>query len=210
MFSKILGACVALGLLWAQASSAQNLKSGTTLVFENYYFDGVKPPTPSGEFVEYKIEEVTPDQLKIAVPKIKGVNFGRPIVFPESVSLFSFTPASQWLIKNKTTEGIDKFLRPDLKVGDAWAGPHPSHGSKLEWKVESEVPFQLGNDALKALKVVGSGRWFGGGGSGKLRIEYLYSPEKQLLLGIHDDYVDSSGFGSTRGMKILLKEVKAP
>lgn len=188
----------------------QPLKPGSVLVFENHLVDSEKPPIPSGEFVEFKINEVSTDFLKIQVPAIKGINFGKPITFPEGVATYSLTPTSQWLVKNKSTDGVEKFLRPDLKVGDTWTGPHPSHGSKLDWKVDSEIPFDLQGTTIKALKIVGSGRWFGGGSSGKLTIEYLYSADRQLLLGIHDNYAHGSGFGSTRAFKIVLKEVKNP
>lgn len=184
------------------------LRTGSVLVFENYLFDANKGPSPSGELVEYRVEAINSESIEVTVPSLKAVNFGQPVVFNGGKVLYSFTNNSQWLVKNKSTEGIDQFLHPRLKVGDSWKGPHPSHGSKLEWNVESEQPFKLGEDTLKALKVVGNGRWFGGGSSGKLRIEYLYSPEKQLLLGIHDDYMDSKGFGSTRGMKVVLKEIR--
>ncbi len=204
---------VFLLVISSSLASAQNTsgapKAGTVLVFENYQFDANKPPTPTGEIVEYRIEAVNTDSLTVAVPSIKALNFGKPVVFDANKSVFSFTSDSQWLIKNKATDGVDQFLNPRLKVGDKWKGPHPNNGSKLDWVVEAEQSFKLGSDTLKALQIVGSGRWFGGGYSGKLRIEYLYSPEKQLLLGIHDDYMDGSGFGSTRGMKIVLKDIRS-
>lgn len=197
----------ASSIVSAQISSGAP-KAGTVLVFENYLFEADKPPSPTGENVEYKVEAVNSDSLGVAVPNLKALNFGKPVVFTANNAVLSFTNNSQWLVKNKATEGVDQFLNPRLKVGDSWKGPHPSNGAKLDWTVEAEQPFKLGTDTLAALKVVGNGRWFGGGSSGKLRIEYLYSPEKQLLLGIHDDYSHGSGFGSTRGMKIVLKEVR--